>query len=160
NAGAAPEVRLLGSIGIADLPANADLAYGVLDGFELAAKEGIALLGSNAFSTALAALALVDAPRLLDGVDVAAAPDPEALAGNASPLHDDPDFAALLEGSYLWDAGAARNLQDPLSFRCIPQVRAAARDAFAFARARVERELNTSQENPLVLLDEGRLIAL
>ena len=160
NTGVVPDVRLLGSIGMADLPANADLAHGVLDGFELAAKEGLALLGSNAFSTALGALALVDALRLLSTLDVAAALDLEALAGNVSPLHDDPDFAALLEGSYLCDAGAARNLQDPLSFRCIPQVRAAARDAFAFARARVERELNASQENPLVLLDEGRLISV
>jgi histidine ammonia-lyase len=160
NAGVVPEVRLLGSIGMADLPANADLANGVLDGFELAAKEGLALLGSNAFSTALAALALVDALRLLAALDVAAALDVEALAGNVSPLHDDAGFARLLEGSYLWDAGAARSLQDPLSFRCIPQVRAAARDAFAFTRARVEYELNASQENPLVLLDEGRLISV
>jgi histidine ammonia-lyase len=160
NEGAAPEVRLLGSIGMADLPANADLAHSVLDGFELAAKEGLALLGSNAFSTALAALALVDALRLLGSLEVAAALDLEALAGNVSPLHDDPEFAALLDGSYLWDEGAARNLQDPLSFRCIPQVRAAARAAFAFTRARVEHELNTSQENPLVLLDEGSLISV
>ena len=160
NDGVVPEVRLLGSIGMADLPANADLAHGVLDGFELAAKEGLALLGSNAFSTALAALALVDALRLLSALDIAAALDLEALSGNVSPLHDDPDFAALLEGSFLWDAGAARSLQDPLSFRCIPQVRAGARDAFAFARARVEHELNASQENPLVLLDEGRLISV
>jgi histidine ammonia-lyase len=160
NAGTAPDVRLLGSIGMADLPANADLAFGVLDGFELAPKEGLALLGSNAFSTGLAALALVDALRLLSALDVAALLDLEALAGNVSPLHDDADLAALLEGSYLWSAGEARNLQDPLSFRCIPQVRAAARAAFGFARARVEHELNTSQENPLVLLDEGRLISV
>jgi histidine ammonia-lyase len=160
NAGVVPEVRLLGSIGMTDLPANADLADGILDGFELAAKEGLALLGSNAFSTAFAALALVDAQRLLVAVDVAAAFDLEALAGNVSPLYADASFARLLEGSYLWDAGAARNLQDPLSFRCIPQVREGAREAFAFAQSRIERELNRSQENPLVLLDEGRLISV
>ena len=51
NDGATAVVRMLGSIGMADLPANADLAYGVLDGFELAAKEGLALLDHNAFST-------------------------------------------------------------------------------------------------------------
>jgi histidine ammonia-lyase len=54
NGGVAPVVRTLGSIGMSDLPANADLAHGVLDGFELGAKEGIALLNHNAFSTALA----------------------------------------------------------------------------------------------------------
>jgi histidine ammonia-lyase len=160
NAGVVPAVRTLGSIGMADLPANADLAHGLLGDFELAAKEGLALLGSNAFSTALAALALADAERLCSVLDVAAALDLEALAGNVSALHGNPELAALLEGSYLWDEGAARSLQDPLSFRCIPQVRAAARDAFAFARRRVDIELNASQENPLVLLDEGRLISV
>jgi histidine ammonia-lyase len=65
-----------------------------------------------------------------------------------------------LKGSYLEEPGAARNLQDPLSFRCIPQVAAAARDAFAFARATIERELNRSQENPLVLLDEGSIVSV
>jgi histidine ammonia-lyase len=160
NAGVEPIVRTLGSIGMADLPANADLAQGVLDGFELAAKEGLALLGNNAFSTALAALAVADATRLLSVLDVAAALDLEALAGNVSPLHGNPELAALLDGSYLWQDGAARSLQDPLSFRCIPKVRAAAYAAFAFARARVDTELNASQENPLVLLDEGRLISV
>ena len=160
NVGVAPAVRLLGSIGMADLPANADLAHGVLGGFELAAKEGLALLGNNAFSTALAALALADAERLCSVLDVAAALDLEALAGNVSTLHSDAELAALLAGSYLWDDGAARNLQDPLSFRCIPQVRAAAHDAFTFARRRIETELNASQENPIVLLDEGRLISV
>jgi histidine ammonia-lyase len=145
---------------MADLPANADLAHGVLGDFELAAKEGLALLGSNAFSTALAALALADAERLRSVLDVASALDLEALAANVSTLDGDPELAALLEGSYLWDVGAARNLQDPLSFRCIPQVRAAAHDAFVFARRRVDIELNASQENPLVLLDEGRLISV
>jgi histidine ammonia-lyase len=160
NDGVAPAVRMLGSVGMADLPANADLAEGVLNGFELAAKEGLALLSHNAFSTALAALALADAERLLDVLDVAAALDLEALAGNLSTLHAAPHFRALLEGSYLWADGAARSLQDPLSFRCIPQVHDAVRAAFGFAHARLVHELNASQENPLVLLDEGRLISV
>jgi histidine ammonia-lyase len=160
NDGTQPEVRMLGSIGMADLPANADLAYGALDGFELAAKEGLALLSSNAFSTALAALAFSDAVRLLDALDVAAALDLEALAGNLSTLETAQRFRALLDDSYLWTDGAARSLQDPLSFRCIPQVHGAARATFDFAHERIAHELNTSQENPLVLLDEERIISV
>jgi histidine ammonia-lyase len=161
NHGAPPDVRTLGSIGMADLPANADLAYGLLDGFELAAKEGIALLNHNAYSTARAALAFRDAERLVQAALVAAALDLEAFAGNLSILHAAGDeLRALLAGSYLEEPGAARDLQDPLSFRCIPQVAAAARDAFAFVRATVERELNRSQENPLVLLDEGAIVSV
>ena len=160
NDGRPPVVRMLGSIGMADLPSNADLAYGALDGFELAAKEGLALLSNNAFSTALAALALADATRLLDTLDVAATLDLEALAGNLSTLQSASRFRELLDGSYLWKDGAARSLQDPLCFRCIPQVHGAARTTFAFAHERLAHELNASQENPLVLLDEGRIISV
>jgi len=160
NSDVVPVVRTLGSVGMADLPANADLAHGVLGDFELAAKEGLSLLGSNAFSTALAALALVDCARLLAALDVASLLALEALAGNVGPLRADPELGALLEGSSLWQPGAARDLQDPLSFRCIPQVRAAARAAFAFAQSRLEHELNASQENPLVLLDERRIVSV
>src|SRR5436190_2022625 len=161
NDGALPEVRMLGSVGMADLPANADLAHGVLDGLVLAAKEAISLLNHNAFSTALAALAFVDADRLARAALVAAALDLEALGGNLSILHvSGDDLRAVLAGSYLEEPGAARNLQDPLSFRCIPQVAAAARDAFAFVRGTIERELNRSQENPLVLLDRGEIVSV
>jgi histidine ammonia-lyase len=161
NGGGAPVVRTLGSVGMADLPANADLAHGVLEGFELAAKEGLALLNHNAFSTALTALAFADAERLLHTALSAAALDLEALGGNLGILQTaGPELRAALAGSYLEQEGAARNLQDPLSFRCIPQVHAAADETFAFARRRIERELNRSQENPLVLLDEGRIVSV
>jgi histidine ammonia-lyase len=161
NDGVLPEVRTLGSIGISDLPANADLAYGLLDDIELAAKEGLALLNHNGYSTALAALAFADAERLVRAALVAAALDLEALRGNLSVLRVSGDeLSELLAGSYLWEPGAARNLQDPLSFRCIPQVAAATREAFAFTRSATERELNRSQENPLVLLDEGAIVSV
>ncbi len=160
NDGLLPAVRMLGSIGMADLPANADLAHGALDGFELAAKEGLALLSNNAFSTALAALALSDATRLLETLDVAAALDLEALAANLSTLESAQRFRALLDDSYLWKDDAARSLQDPLSFRCIPQVHGAARTTFEFAHERLAHELNASQENPLVLLDEEGIVSV
>jgi histidine ammonia-lyase len=174
NDGSTPTVRMLGSIGQSDLPANADLAYGLLDGFELGAKEGIALLNHNGYSTALSALALADAHRLLDSLDVAGALDLEALGANLTLLHpaiaQHRPFAglatelerlrALLEGSYLWDERAARSLQDPLSFRCLPQVHGAARDALAFAGGQLATELNASQENPLVVIDEDRIVSV
>jgi histidine ammonia-lyase len=161
NDGALPQVRTLGSIGISDLPANADLAHGLLDGFQVAAKEGLALLNQNSFSTALASLAFADADRFAQAALVAAALDLEALGGNLSVLHVSGDeLRELLAGSYLWEPGSARNLQDPLSFRCIPQVAAATRDAFAFVDSTIERELNRSQENPLVLLDEGSIVSV
>jgi histidine ammonia-lyase len=175
NAGGAPppEVRMLGSLGEADLPANADLAAALVEGFELAANEGLSLLGHNAFSTGHAAVAVADARRLLDSLDVSGALDLEAFAANLSILHPAvaqtrpyPGLAeslqrlrTLLEGSFLWEDGAARNLQDPLSFRTLPQVHGAARDALAYTERQLSVELNASQENPLVVVDEERLIS-
>jgi histidine ammonia-lyase len=173
NDGVVPHVRILGSYGQADLPANADLAHGLLGTFELAAKEGLALLNHNSFSTALAALAVADARRLVDSLEVAGALDLEAFAANPSVLDAAvgvhrpypglrdalANLRTLLDGSYLWDA-PARNLQDPLVFRTLPQVQGAARDALTYAESQLAIELNASQENPLVVADEDRIISV
>jgi histidine ammonia-lyase len=66
----------------------------------------------------------------------------------------------LLEGSYLWQPGAPRNLQDPLSFRTLPQVLGAARDALGHARTQLETELNASGDNPMVVASEGRIVSV
>ncbi|MGH3034311.1 MAG: HAL/PAL/TAL family ammonia-lyase [Gaiellaceae bacterium] len=169
-----PRVRLLGSLGQADLPPLADLAHELFGDVELGAKEGIALLNSNAFSTALAALALADLERLLGAMDVVGALDLEAFAANLTLLHPAigdvrpypgivrtlARFRELLDGSSLWERGAARNLQDPLTFRCLPQVHGAVREAFDFAGGQLELELNASQENPLVLPAEDRIVSV
>jgi histidine ammonia-lyase len=169
-----PSVRLLGSLGQADLPAMADLAHGLFAELELEAKEALALVNSNAFSTGMSALALADTDRLLEAMDVAGALDLEAFAANLTLLHPAvaevrpyPGLAeslarlrALLEGSWLWEPEAARNLQDPLSFRGLPQLHGALRDALSFARGQLQIELNASQENPLVLPDEDRIVSV
>ena len=64
----------------------------------------------------------------------------------------------LLAGSYLWDDGAARNLQDPLTFRNIAQVHGACRDALNHADEMLAIELNASQGNPLLVLEERRFV--
>jgi histidine ammonia-lyase len=124
----------------------------------------LALLCHNAVSTGHAALALADAAALLDALDVAGALDLEAFGANLGAF--DPAVAEarpyaglgtslervrrLLDGSYLWHDGAARNLQDPLCFRCLPQVHGAALDALAFASGQLAVELNAAQGNPFV----------
>lgn len=169
-----PRVRLLGSLGQADLPQMTDLALGLLDGTGPAPKEALALMNNNAFSTGVAALAVADTRTLLETLEVAGALDLEAFAGNLSILHRAVSETrpypglrqslerqrALLEGSYLWDDGAARNLQDPLSFRCIPQLHGALRDALGFVEAQLAVELNASQENPLLVEAEDRIVSV
>jgi histidine ammonia-lyase len=167
NEGFAPPVRRLGSIGQGDLGPMADLAHGLITrtGFEVAENEGLALVSSNAFTTAWACLATADAEALLAVFDVAGALDLEAFGANVASLHPVieqvrpfPGLAAtlhqlrlLLAGSYLWQPGAARFLQDPLTFRCLPQIHGAARDALGYAMSILQIELNSSQSNPVVV---------
>jgi histidine ammonia-lyase len=169
-----PSIRSLGSTGVADLAPLADLAFELFGEAELAPKEASALLNAGAYSTALASLALADCLRLADAADVAGALDLEAFAGNLSILHPRvpevrpyPGLAAsvarlreLLAGSACWDEGRARNLQDPLVFRCLPQLHGALRDALTLTEQHVAIELNASQDNPLALPDEDRFVSV
>ena len=173
NDGLTPTVRSLGSLGAADLAAMADIAHGVLPGVDLAPGEGLALINSGAFGTGLAALALADAVRLLYASDVAGALALEGFAANLSVL--DPAierarrdsvlartlerFRGLLAGSYLWQEGAARNLQDPLTFRSVAPIQAAAWAALEHALQLLGVELNAAQGNPLVFVAEGRILS-
>jgi histidine ammonia-lyase len=67
--------------------------------------------------------------------------------------------ALALDGSGLAAAGAARRVQDPLSFRCVAQVHGAAHDALAHACQHVEIELNAAADSPLVDAGENRLLS-
>jgi histidine ammonia-lyase len=180
NEGFAPPVRRLGSIGQGDLGPMADLAHGLItrSGFEVAENEGLALVSSNAFTTAWACLATADAEALLAVFDVAGALDMEAFGANLTCLdpvieqtRPFPGLAAtlqqlrlLLAGSYLWQPGAARFLQDPLTFRCIPHIHGAAREALGYVMNILQLELNSSQSNPVVAVpagnEKGRIVSV
>jgi histidine ammonia-lyase len=174
NSGEAPGVRILGSVGQADLAPMADLAHGVIGDFALTGGETLSLINTNAFSTATATLALADCHRLMDSLDLAGALDMEAFAANLNSLH--PAVArvrpypglvrsverlrGLLRDSSLWDEGAARNLQDPLTFRNLAQLHGAARDALGHADAMLAIELNAPQQNPLLVVEERRFVSV
>lgn len=176
NRDVVPTVRSLGSVGQADLGPLADLASGLITetGFVLAENEGLALINNNAFSTGWAGMAVLAAEKLLGEAEVAAALDLEAFAGNLSPLHPVvaevrayPGLAVtirrlreVLAGSSLFEPGNVRNLQDPLTFRSIPQILAAARDALTYVRNTTEIELNSAQSNPAVVLAERRIVSV
>jgi histidine ammonia-lyase len=107
---------------------------------------------------------------LLDVFDHAGALDLEALGANRNSVHPAIGVArpypglqttlarlgALLDGSEV----EARDLQDPLTFRTIAQQNGAAHDAFAFVGAQLGIELNAAQSNPLVVLEEDRVISV
>jgi histidine ammonia-lyase len=174
NDGETPRVRRLGSVGQADLAAMADLAEGLFGDVELEAGEGLSLVSSNAFSTGWAALAVSDAGGLIETLDTSGALSLEGLGGNLAAL--DPVIAAtrpypgirrsldrfrnLLDGSAIFEPGGARNLQDPLTFRNLPQLQGAARDALDHVERQLDIELNASDSNPVVVANERRLVSV
>lgn len=151
----------------------ADLAV-VFAGVELAPGEGLAVVSSNAFATGRAALALDDASGLLGALETAGALSLEGLAANPGTLHSAvgdvrpypglraalASLRALLDGGALWDDGNARSLQDPLSFRNLPQVAGACRDAFDHVDGLLAVQLNASESNPIVVEAEDRFVSV
>ena len=139
----------------------------------LGPKDGLALISANAYAVGSAALALADVRSAMHRLDRAAVLSMEGFRANLSPLRPEalaarpsPGIAesaqrlhTLLVGSDLWRDGAARRLQDPLSFRCVPQIHGAVLWAYSQARDHVQAELNGAGDSPLVLVDSGTLIS-
>jgi histidine ammonia-lyase len=165
-----PPLPLLGSIGMADLAPLAELASVLGEEAPLAAGESLALIDNDAFATAIATLALHDAERLHEAMELAGALAYEGFAANPSILdpanlearpglglaHVSRRLKALLEGSGIWSG--SRNLQDPLCYRCMPHVLGALLDALAFAARRLDIELNGWQGNPVVAVEGGTCV--
>ena len=156
------------------MPGRDALAAVGLEPIELAAKEALALISANGVTLGRGALVLSDVADLVDAQQLAAALSLEGFAANLSIIHPvaarlQPQIGVntaatrlreLLEGSVLWEPGVARNLQDPLSFRCVPRTHGALYDALAYARSTLESELNAAGDNPLVLVDAGTIISV
>lgn len=125
-------------------------------------KDGLAILSSNAYAAGLAAIAIHDAEQLLRTSRLVYALSLEGLNGNVSPLLEDvaklrpfpshlsatAELRSVLDGSYLWQADDKRILQDPLSFRTAPYLLGTFADSLSRAKALVEIQINSSDDNP------------
>jgi histidine ammonia-lyase len=139
----------------------------------LGAKDGVALISANAATVGRAALVVHDALAAHDAWLTAIALSFEAFRANLSILDERALYArpargqvdvgtrlrALLDGSALFGAGAARRVQDPLSFRVAPQVHGSLHWIIEEARAQVEIELNSAAESPLVVAEDGVMLS-
>lgn len=139
----------------------------------LAPKDGLSLISANSATVGHAALVLHDCGAALDALNVSAALAFEGFRANLTPL--DPRVQAarpargqralaariveLLEGSALWQSGAARRVQDPLSLRCLTQVHGAALAGLHIARDDVEVELNSAADSPLVIVETSEMLS-
>jgi histidine ammonia-lyase len=149
------------------------LARAGLKPVTLGAKDGLAICSSSAVSIGAAALALLDCEACLAAAQISAALSMEGLRANISPI--DPRAVAarpapgqawaadglreLLAGGSLTEPGAARRLQDPLSFRCASQINGALRTALDLLATALAPELNGMADNPLVLVDDREILS-
>jgi histidine ammonia-lyase len=138
----------------------------------LQAKEGLALLNGTQFMSAHAVYTLLKAFRLVDYADIIGALSLDSFDGLIEPFRSQiqeirphsgqiktaSNFRKLLEGSELINRKKA-HVQDPYSFRCIPQVHGAVRDAVAYVAGVVETEINSVTDNPTVFPDDDLIIS-
>jgi histidine ammonia-lyase len=156
------------------LPGAEALRRAGLAPITLKAKEGLALINGTCGMTGIGALAFVRAERLAKLADVAGAMTLEALRGSQVPfdgrlqaVRPHPGQAAsagnlriLLQDSEVMvshkDCG---KIQDSYTLRCMPQVHGGVRDAMAFVRETLSRELNAATDNPLIFADSGDILS-
>lgn len=138
----------------------------------LRSKEGIALLNGTQFMLALGINASFELRKLSFLADKIGALSLDAFDGRPEPF--DPllhaarphkgqistakRFRELLAGSELLGRTKV-HVQDPYSFRCIPQVHGASKDALAYVEGVLETELNSVTDNPTVFPDEDKVIS-
>ncbi|MGF0098135.1 histidine ammonia-lyase [Prevotella sp. SGI.027] len=139
---------------------------------QLASKEGLALLNGTQNMNAYAVWAVLQSERLCDWADKIGVMSLEAYDGRIEPFthavhavrphKGQIDTAAhireLLEGSELIKQPKV-NVQDPYSFRCMPQVHGASKDTLAYVRSVIEIELNATTDNPTVCPDDDLVIS-
>jgi histidine ammonia-lyase len=137
----------------------------------LHAKEALGLISANAHSTGCGALVVYELKQIMLGFEYATALAFEAFRANLNVLNPHTvaarkfagqqisasNLRTLLHGSALFEAGTARNLQDPLSFRCAAQVLGTMRDTITYADQVITAMLNSSVDSPLTLPEEGTL---
>ena len=139
---------------------------------ELQSKEGLALLNGTQFMSAYGVWSLMAARRLSDWADRIGALSLDAFDGRIEPFCDEVHLIRahrgqlataravrrLLEGSELIRR-PKRHVQDPYSFRCMPQVHGATKDTIDYVEGVLETEINSPTDNPTVFPEEDMIIS-
>lgn len=139
----------------------------------LGPKDGLGIVSSNALAAGEGAMVIKDVEELLDMADILYALTLEGFKGNVTPLDEAtyrvrpfPGMAysaervrKYLEGSYLWLPGVTESLQDPLSLRGSCHIHGAVRDALEYVQRYLLIQLNASDDNPCLIMEENRIIS-
>lgn len=139
---------------------------------KLAEKEGLALINGTTVLTATGALATYDAINLAKIADIAGAMTVESARGiidafweelhtirpHKGSLATAKNLRNLLEDSTYITHTAEIRVQDAYTLRCMPQVHGASKDSLAYVKEKVEIELNSATDNPIITHD-GKVIS-
>ncbi|NOY28309.1 MAG: aromatic amino acid lyase, partial [Oligoflexia bacterium] len=149
------------------MPAAQAMSQAGIPRITLEAKDGLAITNGAQLTTAIAALACLDAVHLVLAAELSAAMSIDALRGATRAFHaavhdlrpypgaraTAANLRRLLAGSRLIDS-VADKVQDAYSLRCTPQVLGAVRDQVGFVMRQVQVELNSATDNPVILLSD------
>ena len=138
----------------------------------LQSKEGLALLNGTQFMSAFAVWSLIKAEELSKAADFIGAVSLDAYDGRIEPfteavhlvrphngqLATAANIRRLMEGSEIIKQ-KKQHVQDPYSFRCMPQVHGASKDAIAYVKSVVTTEINSATDNPTVIPDQDMVIS-
>ncbi|MFN4027740.1 MAG: histidine ammonia-lyase [Flavobacterium sp.] len=138
----------------------------------LQSKEGLALLNGTQFMSAYGCYILLKAMKYSYLADVIAAVSLEGFDGRIEPFNELIHYVRphkgqivtanrmteLLEGSQLI-ARHKEHVQDPYSFRCIPQVHGASKDTIEYVKKVFKTEINSVTDNPNIFKNEDLIIS-
>ncbi len=170
NTAEMPQVSSYGTVGAADLIPMAQIADWLQSQPEALArgipgpKETLSLINTNAVTLATGADALIEAQAIMRLANLSLALSLEGFRGNLNAISAKVNQAHqrggqakvsahlrdLLQDSQLWQDGAARRIQDPLSFRCASQIHGALDELLERATQVWNEELNSVTDNPIV----------
>ena len=139
---------------------------------ELQSKEGLALLNGTQFMSAYGVSQLLKAYKLSYLADVIGSISLEGFDGRISPFnelihlvrpHNGQLKTAKRIREFLLDSEIIsqekEHVQDPYSFRCMPQVHGATKDTLAFVKKTIETEINSVTDNPNIFVKEDIIIS-
>jgi histidine ammonia-lyase len=138
----------------------------------LQSKEGLALLNGTQFMSAYGVWNIMQAEKLSMVADMVACASIDGFDARINPFNENVNairnqvgqivtaqmVRELLKGSEIM-AEPKKHVQDPYSFRCIPQVHGATKDAIAHAKTIFEREINAVTDNPTIFPDENEIVS-
>ncbi|MEO6905199.1 MAG: histidine ammonia-lyase [Ginsengibacter sp.] len=139
---------------------------------ELQSKEGLALINGTQFMSAYGIFNLINSEKLINWSNKIAAISFDAFDCNSDCLYEGLQ-SVRPHGGQIFAASQLRNIlkgseiilhkktqvQDPYSFRCIPQVHGATKDTFDFVLKTFLQEINSVTDNPIIFPDEDRIVS-